>query len=59
LNGQTIRQFLATANQILGGTPGPFSASTASGVANLLNNAFLDGEPSIFAQVVLVSGACP
>ena len=59
LDGQTVDQFLATANAILGGGSGPFGATTAAGVARLVNNSFVDAEPSSFAQAVLVSGACP
>ena len=59
LNGQTVRQFLATANTILGGGSAPYGASTASIVASLINDAFADGTPSIFAQTNLFVGACP
>ena len=59
LNGQTVAQFLATANQILGGGSAPFSPATAAAVARLVNTAFLAGSPSAFAQTTLVTGACP
>ena len=59
LNGQTVRQFLATANTILGGGSGPFGPTTAAAVARLINNAFLAGTPSTFAQATLQPGACP
>jgi hypothetical protein len=60
VNGQTVAQFLATANQILGGGGGPFGASTANVVASALNNAFLSGTPSSFAQANLFAAAtCP
>ena len=60
LNGQTVRQFLATANSILGGASGPITAATASAVASLINTAFLGGAPSVFAQATLVvAAACP
>ena len=59
LDGQTVDQFLATANMILGGGSGPFSPSVATAVARRLNNAFVNSAPSTFAQQSLVAGACP
>jgi hypothetical protein len=59
LNGQTIDQFLLTANHILGGGSATFGASAAAGIARIFNNAFLDGSPSSFAQAGLVAGNCP
>lgn len=51
LNGQTVRQFLATANYELGGGSGaPLTAGLASAIGGLLNNAFANGTPSQFAQ---------
>lgn len=60
LNGQTVDQFLATANHLLGGGSAPFGASTAASVARLLNSAFALGTPSSFAQANLFDTAtCP
>jgi hypothetical protein len=59
LNGQTVEQFLTTANVILGGGSASFGAGTASAVATLINSAFQDGSPSTFAQEHLVAGNCP
>lgn len=59
LNGQTVNQFLATANHILGGGSASFGPTTAATVARNLNAAFANGIPSSFAQASLVAGACP
>ncbi|MEX2151436.1 MAG: hypothetical protein WD793_14580 [Steroidobacteraceae bacterium] len=59
LNGQTVGQFVTTANWVLGGGGASISADVVSAVANALNNAFVDGTPSTFAQASLVAGACP
>lgn len=59
VNGQTVDEFLTTANWILGGGSATFGAATANVVANLINNAFVDGAPSTFAQENLVAGPCP
>jgi len=59
LNGQTVNQFLATANNLLGGDTAPFGASVAAAVAHEVNVAFVNGTPSTFAQASLVNGSCP
>jgi hypothetical protein len=59
LNGQTVDQFLATANNLLGGGGAPFGTSIAAAVAHEVNGAFVNGTPSTFAQDSLVNGACP
>jgi hypothetical protein len=59
LNGQTVNQFLTTANWILGGGSASFGGGTATTVASALNSAFVDGAPSAFAQANLVAGNCP
>jgi hypothetical protein len=59
VNDQTVRQFSTTANTILGGGAGAFGAEEAAAVANLINNAFTDGNPSSFAQDHLVIGTSP
>lgn len=59
LNGQSINQFLATANHLLGGGSATIDSSTANAVARFLNGAFVDGVPSTFAQNNLFAGACP
>lgn len=58
LNGQTVDELLATANSILGGGSATFGPGTATTVASLINNAFVDGTPSTFAQANLQSGPC-
>jgi hypothetical protein len=58
LNGQTVNQFLATANWFLGGGGASFGPTAASSVASLINGAFENGTPSTFAQTNLVAGAC-
>ena len=59
LNGNTVRQVLATANTELGGGSTSFSASDLDSVAVQLNNSFESGNPSTFAQQHLFNGACP
>jgi hypothetical protein len=59
VNGQTVRQFLATANTVIGGGAGPISATAADAVAGLINSAFIGGVPSSFAQANLYSTPCP
>jgi CSLREA domain-containing protein len=59
VNGMTIGQFFDLANFILGGGAGaPIDAELASLVAFQLNNAFLAGNPSTFAQNNLRVGGC-
>jgi hypothetical protein len=58
LNGQTVAQFLATANLVLGGGSAALSPSVAAAVARLINIAFLDGNPSTFAEANLRVGGC-
>jgi len=59
LNGQTVSQFLSTANQILGGVSTAFSPTATASLAQLINTAFVGGAPSTFAQSSLVAGSCP
>jgi hypothetical protein len=60
VNGMTVRQFLTLANFILGGGTGAqIDADEASAVAFLINNSFVSGSPSTFAQDHLVIGPCP
>jgi hypothetical protein len=59
VNGQTVDQFLVTANSLLGGGSASFGIGTANAVAAQINNAFVDGVPSTFAQENLVAGPCP
>ena len=58
LNGQTVGQFLTTANHVLGGGSAVLDASTIAAVARRINAAFIDGAPSTFAQATLVAGSC-
>jgi hypothetical protein len=53
LNGTTVDDFVADANWLLGGGGGTLSPATTSAVARALNNAFVDGTPSSFAQSTL------
>ncbi|HVK32793.1 MAG TPA: hypothetical protein VM845_09840 [Burkholderiaceae bacterium] len=59
VNGMTVGEFLDSANLVLGGGSAPFGVGTAQVVASLINNAFVDGSPSAFAQANLVNGNCP
>jgi hypothetical protein len=59
LNDQTVEQFLATANHLLGGGSATIGTSTAAALARLLNASFAGGNPSTFAQENLVAGPCP
>jgi hypothetical protein len=57
LNGASVRQFLAAANQLLGGGTSTYGTiSDLQPIAFNLNGAFLDGSPSTFAQTSLVNG---
>jgi hypothetical protein len=55
INGQTVAQFLATANHILGGGTATMSATAAASVSRQINAAFAGGTPSTFAQANLVA----
>ena len=58
LNGASVRQFLAAANQLLGGGTSNYGTiSDLQPIASGLNGAFLDGTPSTFAQTSLVNGS--
>jgi hypothetical protein len=60
VSNQTVRQFLANANTVLGG--GSVSGLTpdlADQLAVSLNASFSGGTPSTFAQTYLVNGTCP
>lgn len=59
INTLTVRQFLAAANNLLGGGTASFNPDQAAAVAAFINSAFLDGSPSVFAQDNLVDGDCP
>lgn len=67
VNGQTVRQFVGTANEILGAesrfgrpTVFPYGPEGAAAVSNFINNAFVGGTPSSFAQDHLfVGSSCP
>ncbi|HKQ37240.1 MAG TPA: thrombospondin type 3 repeat-containing protein [Verrucomicrobiae bacterium] len=60
VNGMTVEQFLALANNILGGNNNAvIDADQASTVANAINTAFVNGVPSAFAQECLFVGGCP
>ena len=59
VNGQTVNEFLASANTLLGGGSAAFSTVSAAAIARSVNEAFPGGIPSTFAQNNLVAGACP
>jgi len=59
LNGSTVRQFLATANTLLGGGTSTYGIADLAPVALSLNGSFFFGAASTFAQQNLVNGACP
>jgi len=59
-NGQTVRQFLDTANTLLGAGAAAISHDQADALANVINGAFTDGQASGFAEANLVAAsACP
>lgn len=59
VNGQTVREFAATANSIIGGAAGPFGPDEADAISTQINAAFVGGSPSTFAQEHLFVGPCP
>ncbi len=59
-NGMTVREFLAAANQALGGGPAAHLIDDIATLANNLSLAFESGSASLFAQDHLFSSAsCP
>lgn len=56
LNGQSVREVLASLEIILGGGTGTYGSSTANAIAALLNSSFANGIPSQFAQDHLKKG---
>ncbi|HEV2385931.1 MAG TPA: hypothetical protein VGS20_01635 [Candidatus Acidoferrales bacterium] len=63
LNGQTIRQYPAIVNALLGGgSSGGFTGAdipTLDPITDSIAGAFNGGSPSTFAQQHLFNGACP
>jgi hypothetical protein len=59
MNGQTVTEFQSVANHILGGGSAPITPTQAAALARFINNAFVSGSPSTFAQENLVAGNCP
>jgi hypothetical protein len=59
LNGMTVHQFLATANQALGGGSNPYTPDDLAVVSQDLSASFESGAVSLFAQQHLFNGACP
>ena len=59
LNGLTVRQLLAIANQVLGGSSSPNDFDHLSDLVQALSQSFESGIPNSFAQQHLVAGACP
>jgi hypothetical protein len=59
LNGQTVRQVLATENTALGGGTTTNSIDDLGGIATNLNNSFSGGTVSTWAQDHLQPGSCP
>jgi|WetSurMetagenome_2_1015567.scaffolds.fasta_scaffold30269_3 hypothetical protein len=58
-DGGKIRDFLASANTVLGGGSVGFSVAELAPIALELNGAFFQSVPSTFAQTHLFRGACP
>jgi hypothetical protein len=58
LNGQTVRQVLATANTLLGGGSASLTVGGANFIASLINGAFIGGSASSFAQTYLYGTPC-
>ncbi len=59
LNGQTIRQFLAIVNSLLGDTATVMTITDLNTLVGDVNGAFFNGTPSTFAQAHVVNGSCP
>lgn len=59
LSGMTVRQFLATANSVLGAASTTYSALDVDSIATQLTVSFGGGTPSTWAQEHLFNGACP
>jgi hypothetical protein len=59
LNGTTVRDFLATANTVLGAASTSYTGSDLDGIATPLNSSFSGGSPTTWAQDHLQPGACP
>jgi hypothetical protein len=62
LNGLLVGDFVAALNQILGGADPhlwPYALDELYAVLEQLDKAFEYGNPTAFAQLRLVSGACP
>src|SRR5439155_1288867 len=57
--GQTVSQFLAAAQLLLGGGTAAYAPVVADSVASDINSAFSGGAPSTFAQEHLFVGSCP
>jgi hypothetical protein len=55
----TVRQYLAMVNTLLGGGTAVYMIDDLSIVTFNLNQAFVSGDPSTFAQQNLFAGSCP
>jgi hypothetical protein len=58
LNGTTIRNFVATANSVLGAASTAYTPTALDALAQDLNASFDAGTPSTWAQQHLENGAC-
>jgi hypothetical protein len=58
-NGLTVREFLAVANQALGGGSALYPIDDIASLTLNLTTAFEGGSPILFAQQHLFNGACP
>ncbi len=59
VNGQTIRQFLAIVNSLLGNRPTVMTITDLNTLVGDVNGAFFNGTASTFAQAHVVNGSCP
>ena len=59
LNGSNVRALLAAANTLMSGSSSPYSIVEIAALVNNVDNAFVGGTPSTFAQEHLFVGSCP
>ena len=59
LNGTSVTGVMGLANALLGGGTNAYTIPAITDLVVRLNNAFVDGTPSAFAQDHLVAGPCP
>ncbi len=59
LDGSTVGDLLAAANTLLSGTGSAYSVAEIAPLVRNVNDAFVGGTPSAFAQAHLFTGNCP